>query len=293
MVFPIFKNTKRSGRILTFILLVVFGLAFTLVVAGVISLLTGKNVSETGMIWISQVCTQIIAYMFPPLAFAALLKEKPLQYLGFNKIPLWGLLGILAIITIIPFVDFVAVWNEGFTLPESMSGLEEQYRKWQDEADEVSNKMLSVNTLAGFIINLMIFGLFAAVSEELLFRSVIQPFFVRVCKNAYLGILITAIIFSAVHFEFYGFIPRVLLGFMLGYMYYLTGSILVPMLMHFLNNAIMVVFFYLNANNIVSVDVNHLGSCGTFGTILSLVVTVAILFVCHRLSKRDLKAMDM
>lgn len=286
MVFPIIKDTTAKSRILVFVLLAVFGLIFGSVMSSAILLLGGENLSGLGKLRAAQLCSQLVGFIFPPLFFAVLVKEKPLDYLGFKKMQAWALLGVAAMFTVLPFNNMMTDWNEGFTLPESMAGLESLFRQTQDLADEVTEKLLGVDTISGLIINILMIGAFAAIGEELVFRSVIQPFCIRICKNAYIGIAVTAVIFSAVHFEFYGFIPRIILGFMLGYMYHISGSIWTSILMHFVNNSTIVVLYYLNFNKIMEIDIENFGSGGIVSIICSFVVTTAIFIFCHHLSTK-------
>jgi membrane protease YdiL (CAAX protease family) len=87
----------------------------------------------------------------------------------------------------------------------------------------------------------IIIALLPAIGEEVCFRSILQRIIIQITRNAMSGILITAFIFSALHFQFEGFLPRMFLGFMLGYLYWYSGSIWTSMLAHFVNNAVQVV----------------------------------------------------
>lgn len=288
MVFPIIKDTTPVARVFAFLLLVVFGAVLGSLLAFVV--MGFGSMSDINGLRVGQICSQVVGFVLPPLFYAFLMKEKPINYLGFKKMPLVALLGVAAMFTVLPFNSMITEWNESFTLPESMAKIEESFRRTQDMADALMDKLLSVDNIGGLMINILMIGLLAAVGEELLFRSVIQPFMIRICKNAFVGILITSVLFSAMHFEFYGFIPRIILGMMLGYMFYITGSIWSSMLMHFVNNATIVVLYYLNFNKIIELDVDNFGSSeNVFVIIGSLVVTVAIFVICKRLIKRSLK----
>lgn len=282
------KNTTTVGRIFIFILLVVFGTVFGSVFASAVMLMCPDSLTDVTGLRVAQICSQVAGFVMPPLFYAVLVKPEPLGYLGFRKMPVWALLGIVAMFTALPFNNLLTEWNEGFTLPETMAGLEEYFRKAQDMADDLMTKFLEVGSIGGLIANILMIAALAAIGEELLFRSVIQPFMIRICRNAFVGILVTSVLFSAMHFEFYGFIPRIVLGIILGYMFYLTGSIWSSMLMHFVNNATIVMLYYLNFNSIIAVDVEKFGSSDNVFVIAgSLLVTVAIFVVCHRLRKRD------
>ena len=285
MTFPLIKNTTPGSKLLIFALLLVFGLLFSSVIGAFIVMIGTGRLSEVATLQIAQATSQIIGLLLPPVLYVMLVKERPFNYLGFNKLPLWSLLGIVAMFTILPFNTLIAQWNEGIQLPESMSAIEEQMRKMQDAAAHATDLMLGQGSL---IVNLLIIGGLAAISEELLFRSVIQKSLIKICKNAHVGIILTAIFFSAFHLEFYGFFPRVLLGLMLGYMFYLSGSIWSSILMHFANNATIVTLYFMNKKEMINVDVEQFGSTSNvFIILLSLIITVAIFIFCWRLKTKS------
>lgn len=285
MNFPLIKNTTTGGKILIFLLLLIFCLVFSSIIGVFLSTIGGNGLSDLRGLQITQMCSQIIGFMLPPLLYAVLVKEKPLNYLGFKELPLWSLLGVVAMLTIIPFNGMVAEWNEGIRLPESMKGIEDMMRNIQDMATSVSMKMMNEGSLA---INILIFGALAAIGEELLFRSVIQKALIKIFRNPHIGIIATAIVFSAFHGEFYGFFPRIVLGLLLGYMFYLSGSIWPSIFMHFANNSTIVLLFFMNNRGVIDIDVEKFGTTdNVFLIILSLITTVAIFMICNRFRRNN------
>lgn len=285
MTFPLIKNTTQGNRLLIFALLLVFGLAFSSVLGAFVVTLGRHSLSDVASLQILQALSQIIGFMMPPVLYVMLVKERPLNYLGFNKLPLWSLLGIVAMFIILPFNTLIAEWNEGIRLPEWMSIIEAKMQSMQEAAANATNLMMTEGSL---VFNLLIIGVLAAVSEELLFRSVIQKSLVKVCKNPHVGIILTAVFFSAFHLEFYGFFPRLILGLMLGYMFYISGSIWSSILMHLANNVTIVLLYFMNNHGILNVDVERFGSTGNvFIILLSLITTVAIFMFCWRLKTKN------
>jgi membrane protease YdiL (CAAX protease family) len=132
----------------------------------------------------------------------------------------------------------------------------------------------------------MIAGL-AAIGEELLFRSIIQTSLIKICKNAHVGILIASAIFSFIHLEFYGFVPRLILGMLLGYMFYFSGSIWIPMLMHFLNNGTVVLIYFLNNKGITNIDVDTFGQTSIPVLIVSIVVMIVLFLFSIKYSDKE------
>ena len=284
MNFPLIKNASQGAKLLTFILLLIFGLLFSSILSAFF-LLSGDGMNDITNLQIGQVISQVFGFMLPPILYVMLVKEKPFNYLGFKKLQPWSLLGIVAIFTVIPFLAMVTEWNDNVSLPESMATLEQMLRNIQQLANDTTEKFMTEGSLFS---GLLIVAALAAISEELLFRSVIQKAFVKICKNAHVGIILTAIVFSAFHGDFFGFVPRFILGLMLGYMFYLSGSIFPSMLMHFVNNGTIVMLYYLNKKEVINVDIETFGLTDNVLVIaLSLILTVAISVVCYRLRLKN------
>ena len=285
MKFPLIKNTNPGTRLLIFMLLLIFGIVFSSVLGVFIAIINGGEILDLKNLQIIQVLNQVVGFLMPPVVYVMLVKEKPFNYLGFTKLPAWSLLGIVAMFTVIPFLSWVTEWNDGIIFPESMSAIEEQLRGIQEKTEEVIKLFISQGSLFS---SLLIIAALAAISEELLFRSVIQKSLIKLFKNAHVAIIVTALVFSAFHGDFFGFVPRFILGLMLGYMFWLSGSIFPSMLMHFVNNATIVMLYYLNTRGFIDIDVESFGSTNNVLVIvLSLIVTVAIFITCYRFSKRQ------
>lgn len=285
MQFPLIKKTTFGSRLLIFLLLLIFGLVFSSVLGILISMMRGGGVMSITNMQITQVCNQVIGLLLPPLLYVMLVYEKPFNYLGCNELPKWSLLGIVAMFTVLPFNAWVAKWNENIVFPESMAAWESKLKALHGTYETTSDLLMNGSNL---VIGIVIFGLLAAISEEFLFRSVIQKALVKLFKNAHIGIIVTALVFSAFHTDFYGFFPRFILGLMLGYMFWMSGSIWASIIMHFTNNATIVMLYFLNKKEVINIDVESVGSTNNaFFIILSLVVTVAIFIVCNRLKCKN------
>ena len=284
MTFPLIKNATFGTKLLTFALLLIFGLIFSSVLGVFVVMVNGGGITDINNLQIAQIISQIVGLLLPAVFYVMLVKEKPFNYLGFNKLPTWSLLGIVAMFTIIPFLSLVTDWNDSISFPESMSAIEEQMRSLQARSEEVIKLFIGQGSLFS---SLMIVALLAAVSEELLFRSVIQKGLIKLFKNAHVAIIVTAFVFSAFHGDFFGFFPRLILGIMLGYMFWLSGSIFPSMLMHFVNNATIVILYYLNTRGFIDIDPDNFGSTDNIlMIILSLITTAAIFITCWRLKTK-------
>jgi uncharacterized protein len=140
-------------------------------------------------------------------------------------------------ISTVPIVNILASWNEMLPLPESLL-------KFEEEAGVLTRAFIKTNTLSGLLYNLFIMAVLPALGEELLFRGVIQKQLIDWFKKPHVAILVASLIFSAIHFQFLGFAPRLVLGMLLGYLFYYGGNLWMPIIAHFLNNAVIVLVFY-------------------------------------------------
>ena len=152
------------------------------------------------------------------------------------------------------FNGLLIYWNASMSLPESLAGLESWMKEMETQLMELTKFLTDFQTIPELITGILVIGVFAGIGEEMFFRGVVQPKMQGYLKSAHWGIWVTAIIFSAIHVQFYGFIPRVFLGAMFGYMYHLSGSLWYPIIGHIFNNALTVVMVYLANQGMLDFD---------------------------------------
>ena len=177
----------------------------------------------------------------------------------------------------LPVTNQLSTWNEGFRLGGVFEKLDELMTTLEEQAAAVTEKMLTVDTFGGLLFNLIVIALIPAVGEELTFRGVLQQSLTRGLKNPHVAIVLSAAIFSFIHFQFLGFLPRMFLGILLGYMFYVSGSLWTRIAMHFVNNGSAVLLYYLNNKGVINVDVDHFGAMSLSVTALSAVAVVGII----------------
>lgn len=149
------------------------------------------------------------------------------------------------IICLLPVLTPVIVWNAGVHFPAFLQGFEHWARAEEDRLADLTKSLMQFPTAGRLAVGLLVVGVVPAMAEELVFRGVMQPNLVRWFNSRHVGVWLTAAIFSAIHVQFFGFVPRLLLGVVLGYLYEWSGNILVPMAAHFTNNAFQLVLVYL------------------------------------------------
>lgn len=240
--------------------------------------------STLGMKWL-QFFSALGTFVIAPLGIALLISREPCQYLSIRKTNgRFFLLALIGTIVSIPFTNYVTYLNEQMVLPDFLQALEEQMKAMEERGAELTEDFLGVTTLGGFLANLIVLAIIPAVGEELLFRGIIQRSVTNVSKNAHIGIWTAAILFSAIHMQFYGFLPRMLLGALFGYFLFWSRSILVPMTCHFFNNAIIVCISYF-----YGIETNAAEEFGKEDILLGFISFCLLMAVCYMITREQKK----
>lgn len=155
------------------------------------------------------------------------------------------------------FNSLLIDWNSNVHFPEFLSGIEAKMRAMEDTAMDLTKFITDFDSFSEFLAGVLVIGVFAGLGEEFFFRGVLQPKLHAYTGNAHVGIWLTAFIFSAIHFQFYGFFPRMLLGAIFGYLYLYSGSLIYPIIAHILNNTVTVILVYLNKLGKVNFDIEE------------------------------------
>ena len=193
-----------------------------------------------------QILQTIGMFILPPLVLANSLEDKPMQYLQLDRKPSWMIFVVVCAVILVggPLIEWCSMLNQQLVLPSWMSSLENWMRSSEDQAAEITKAFLSTKSIGGLIGNLLIVAVLPAIGEELLFRGLLQKMIKKITGSMHWGIWITAILFSALHLQFFGFLPRMLLGALFGYLLEWTGSLWIPIIAHFINNAMGVVTYF-------------------------------------------------
>jgi len=279
---------KQSGIFSKLLLVVGFTCFFALLAVLVWTIITGGNASEIGSLKLLQLFQSIGLFILPPLVLAYLWNERPFSYLYLDKKTNLSNVGfiVLFMIVVIPFVNLLGDLNQQLVLPKSLAGLEAWMKTSESETAILTEKMLDVHNLQGLIFNIFLIAMIPALGEELFFRGTIQNVF-REWKGAVAAIWITAFIFSAIHVQFYGFIPRFLLGAFFGYLLVWNGNLWLTIIAHFTNNVIAVIFYYLKNNGYQIIDIDKIGTGNTLwiGCVSGLLAFVGVILIKKRLQK--------
>lgn len=255
---------KQNGVFSNLLLLLGTAIFFAIMAIAVWKVFFCANPSEINSVRWLQFTQAIGMFVVPPLVLAYFWSDKPFKYLCLDKKPdvVNVLFVILFMVLVIPFVNLLGEWNQQLRLPHAFAAIETQMKASEAEIALLTEKLLNVHSLKGLFANIFLIAFIPALGEELFFRGALQRIFQNK-KNAIMAIWLTAFIFSAIHFQFYGFVPRFLLGAFFGYLLVWSGNLWLPVLAHFINNAVAVVFYYLKHNGFQVFDIDTLGTGNT------------------------------
>ena len=251
-----------------------------------------QPLSVTSLKWI-QLFQSAAMFLLPPLCMAYLWAKAPMKWLKVDNFQSFKVssMAILLMLVALPAINLLADINQQMALPTFLEPLEAWMKTQEETAKQLTEQFLSVTTYSGLIINILLMALLPAVAEELTFRGVLQRLFqgsnvsdFHTVKVPHIAIWVTAILFSAIHMQFYGFLPRMLMGALFGYMLVWTGSLWVPILMHFTNNAMAVILYFVAAR--AGWDMEKVDAIGTGDTlwlgIVSIVLTIGGIYAFRR-----------
>ncbi len=275
--FSIFKNNKPFQK---FILLLLTLVGFYIIVPIFFMLLAmliwSKDVVSGGMtaetpinylIYV-QLFTQVFVFGGAALFFAAITDAKPLRFLGVNVVKNYKLLlfPAIAIVFVIPLSSWLLQMSLSVSVPESWQPFFDSMRTQEELGNNLMMRFLNVNGIGWLLFNLFFLAVIPAICEELLFRGALIGSLKLMIKNKHLLVIVSAIIFSAIHLQFFSFLSRFALGLILGYAYVYSGSIIPAMVAHFVNNALSVISFYFS-------DRSSISEVGSFDNVWLLIIS--------------------
>ena len=286
------ENSHVIAKIMVWLGLIFVMFSLTVLVIALVT--QGNPLSDINTLKWIQLLQTISLFLLPSLILAYMCAKAPWNWLQLDnkvnwKVLLWAI-GIMLVA--LPAINLMSHWNQQMVLPTWLSGVEEWMKAKEAEAEWLTKQFMSVTTVSGLLVNLLLMAVLPALSEEITFRGVLQqlltaphrlsPFASRL--SPHLSIWLTAIIFSAIHMQFYGFVPRMLMGALFGYMMVWTGSLWVPMLMHFVNNGMAVSLYFMASRAGWDMDkVDAIGAGNTLWLgIVSIVLTVVGIYMFRR-----------
>lgn len=209
-----------------------------------------------------QLLSHLGMFIVPALIFGRLAGGSGPAYFGLHKSVPFSLmmLSVLVLLASMPLINLLTEWNESMSLPERWQHIETWMKVSEDEAARMTLLFLEGSSGGDLLFNLLIMALIPAIGEEFIFRGILQKALTRWFRNAWLALLLASVIFSAIHLQFYGFLPRLVLGLLLGYVFMVSGRLWLSILIHFVNNGTMVVAYWLFNNEYISAEPESIGN---------------------------------
>ncbi len=233
------------------------------------------NVSAMKMVLTAQ---QIGLFLTPALLLALTEGRKPQRFYDMALPKANVMLTVLLIMACsMPIMGLVNELNQEMILPDFLKGIQEWMRKLEDEGEKTTLALLKMGSLGSYLINLLVVAIVPAICEEFIFRGALQRTLVRWIKNPHVAIWLAAFIFSCIHFQFFGFFPRLLLGAGFGYIYFWTKSIWYTIFAHFLNNGFAVTMAWYFQQNKKAMDANENMDAAWYIYVISALLTLALL----------------
>ena len=265
-------------------LILIFVVAFTgLLLSSVTILLCANYLNNMVVMKWLQLIQTAFTFVLPAFLLAHFVGQG-VSYLKFTPIRsslMW--FGVILLMPLaLPAVNWLKSLNDMVVLPHFMSGVELWMQQMEHQSELLTEKFLSVSSYSALALNLLVMAAIPALGEELFFRGILQTVLGEKL-NRHLAVWITAFIFSAIHLQFYGFLPRFLLGAALGYLFLFSGSIWASIVAHFINNALAVLLFFLTFNGYLTFDMDALGTQNTWWLGFLSLTLVCLLF--YRLNR--------
>lgn len=250
----IMENGKQMSWFVKFLLLAAFAMMMLIVVALVTLVAFGGRYTSMNA-QLTMIALQNLLIFMAPVVILALIcryteKRPVVQTLWMNKAPTFKSIALIVLVYIValPAMNYIVEWNQGLHLPHELRGLEDMLREMEDSAQGVTSDLLTTKTWGGMIVRFLLVGVLTGLGEEMFFRAGMlgSMHFSKVQRHV--AVWVVALIFSGIHLQFFGFVPRLLLGAWFGYVMLWSGEVWTPIIAHSLNNGLVVVFTFL-ANN--------------------------------------------
>ena len=275
------SNHWKELRIIVLIIFSAF--VFVNLVISVFYIISG-GVSSSGMeklledrVLMLSLNSLSIMIFISPYFYVKKLSNYSIKIFPINSTPI--ILVLLSTFLFMILNSGVIEWNKSINFPEFMNSFETWAFNKEKELEKITMFLVSFENNWEFLFGILSIALIPGICEEYLFRGVLQKNFYLISKNIHIAVWLSALFFSALHLQFYGFFPRMLLGVLFGYIYYWSGNILYPMIAHIFNNFFSLTIFYFSQKGLL--NENFEVSINSSPNIpIGLIIISAVLFIC-------------
>jgi hypothetical protein len=252
---------------------------------GVLNMDSGLEITPAVLKYVQLILATFV-FIVPANAYSHLFSDNTFVFFEFKKPSLVFLFfaALLWLFTL-PIISFLADINNKIAFPTSFAGLENSFRLAEARAENATRFLLNITSVSGLMVNLLVIAVVAAIAEELIFRGIIQKLLFEQSKNIHLAIWLTALIFSLFHLQFFAIIPRIVLGAALGYTFYWSKSIWVPIFFHFINNASIVFASYLFQKKLIATDPNEITFFPNSVLFVAFICSIAMVYFWNKRAK--------
>lgn len=278
---PIRFNIPPAQRIILLLLTFLLGLIVTAFLSTFLLKIGGES-RYLAMLRIGTVAQDLFMLIFPAVITAMVITRQPARLLCLDTRPSWMMLLLALVVMVVssPLMTWIIKLNASVSFPPGLAELEEWLRATEESAAGTINLMLGAHTPVNLIVNLLIVGVMAGIAEELFFRGALQRVLQSCHIPAVAAVWITAVIFSAVHMQFFGFVPRLLLGAFFGYLLLWSGSVWLPVAAHVFNNCMFVILNYITGSG--DPEIGGSSVMSWLAPIISCILTAVALWFMYR-----------
>ena len=278
-----------SASLLSFIGLVA-GMAIWSLPFDALEHYTEYGIEGINFMRLNQAAGAVGLFILPSITFPHFLGRPTAEFLQTDNKPKILLLLLLAIYTLLqlPWINVMSAWNNSLEWGGALEELYQAMRAKEDAAAAMIEKLLTMPDIQSLLVTLIVVALIPAMGEELLFRGIIQNLFGQ-RYGTHAGIWITAFIFSFIHFQFFGFFPRLLLGVLLGYIALWSGSLWYAIAAHFTNNALAVLGYFAYQHNWITMNPDEWGTGdnSVFWTLISLILSIVCIYAFNKFVQKS------
>jgi len=258
--------------------------------SGILGLLTTPDYSDASVISamkVIQILNMAGGLLLPALIYLWLCTpvDESIKKNGRNTAPLAVLWSVILIVIAQPLIGFANEVNSFLQLPQWLSFVEEWMKNAERQGELITDAFLSTTTASGLLLNIFMIAVLPAFTEEFLFRGVLARLFSDWTKSKHLAVFISSLIFAAIHLQFYGFLPRFLLGMAMGYLFFWSGSLWLPITAHFTNNFLSVMVEFLYRRGLTGTNAESFGlDNAAWMTGISIVSVSFMMYYIHRIT---------
>ena len=232
-----------------------------------------------------QLLSTLVLMAVPAVLFVKIIKQQPIKYFGLNN-RISTLQIVLVVVIALCGLGLSGGLGELNKLIPLSKGLKATFESWEKDYEQQVMIFANMKTVTDYILSIFMVAILPAIFEELLFRGVLQKILIDWFKKPHIAIIVTAIIFSAVHGSFFGLLPRMMLGMVLGYIYFYGKNLWLNILMHFINNgvAITAMYFATRAGKNAQETINE--TFPLWVGAVALVVMIALLSIYKKICEK-------